>query len=107
MAAIEKTQKYKGVYFILGGTISNLKKEKIKNLRIEELKGRIRKDPEIKEIILAFNSTLEGETTSLYLERILKSFNKKITKLGRGLPVGGELEYADEETLGSALESRK
>lgn len=107
LAAIEKTQKYKGVYFILGGTISNLKKEKIKNLRIEELKERIRKDPEIKEIILAFNSTLEGETTSLYLERILKSFNKKISKLGRGLPVGGELEYADEETLGSALESRK
>jgi len=111
---IEKTKKYKGLYFILGGVISTFKKEGIKKLRIKELIDRIKKpekfrilDAKFKEIILATNPTTEGETTALYLERILKPLNLKITRLGRGLPVGGELEYADEETLGSALEGRK
>lgn len=108
---LEKTKKYKGLYFILGGTVSALKKTDIEKLRIKELEERIKNHPEIKEIILAINPTAEGETTTLYLERLLKPFaaaqGKKITRLGRGLPVGGELEYADEETLGSALEGRK
>lgn len=114
LISIEKTKKYNGFYFILGGTVSALKKEEIKNLKIEELIERI-KNPEkfgisnakFQEIILATNPTTEGEATALYLERILKPLNKKITRLGRGLPVGAELEYADEETLKSALESRK
>jgi len=104
---IEKTKKYKGIYFILGGTVSALKKELISELRIKEIEERIKSHPEIKEVILATNPTTEGEATALYLERLLKPFNKKITRLGRGLPVGGELEYADEETLSSALEGRK
>ena len=103
---IEKTQKYHGRYFILGGTVSMLRKEDMEKLRTEELAERIR-DSAIEEIIIAVNPTTEGEATALYLERVLKPLNKKTTRLGRGLPAGGELEYADEETLGSALEGRK
>lgn len=106
LVSIEKIKKYKGLYFILGGTVSTLKKKDIKNLRTKELLERI-KNSQIKEIIIALNPTTEGEATILYLERLLKPLNKKITRLGRGLPVGAELEYADEETLNSALEGRK
>ena len=95
LATIEKTKKYRGLYFIF------------EKLRVRELAERIKSRLEIQEIILAFNSTSEGEATALSLERLLKPLRKKITRLGRGLPVGGELEYADEETLSSALEGRK
>jgi len=112
---IEKTKKYNGLYFILGGTVSALKKEDIEKLRIKELEEKIKSRPEIKEIIVATNPTTEGEATALYLERLLKSLHPpakgrrvpEITRLGRGLPVGAELEYADEETLGAAFEGRK
>lgn len=106
LASIENTKKYKGRYFILGGTVSAFKKKDVENLRAEKLLKRA-KEPEIKEIILALNPTTEGTATILYLERLLKPLNKKISRLGRGLPVGAELEYADEETLSSALETRK
>jgi len=98
LLAIEKIKKYKGRYFILDGAVSRL---------IEELKKRIKNNSEIKEIIIATNSTTEGEAKALYLERELKLFNIKITRLARGLPMGGELEYADNETLKNALEGRK
>ena len=107
LVAIEKTKKYRGLYFILGGTVSRLKKADIEKLRTKELEERVKNHPEIKEIIIAINPTVQGEATALYLERLLKPFHKKITRLGRGLPVGGELEYADEETLGAAFEGRK
>jgi len=103
---IEKTKKYQGLYFVLGGRVSALKKTDFKKLRTDKFLERI-KNSEISEIIIALNPTTEGEVTFLYLERKLKPLNIKITRLGRGLPVGGELEYADEETLSSALESRK
>jgi len=118
--AIENIKKYNGLYFILGGTIS-LSKEESEKIRIKELIERI-KDPAVfhlfdasfEEIIIATNPTTEGEATALYLERKLKPFTHsdpakpiKITKLARGMPKGGELEYADEETLGDALEGRK
>lgn len=106
LESLEKTKKYKGLYFILGGTVSALKKEDIKELRSQEFMKRA-KDPEIREIIIATNPTTEGEATALYLERLLKPLNKKVTRLGRGLPVGAELEYADEETISSAIETRK
>ncbi|MBI4101597.1 MAG: recombination protein RecR [Candidatus Nealsonbacteria bacterium] len=106
LEAIEKIKKYKGFYFILGGTVSRVRKNDLERLRVKELEERV-KNPEIKEVILALNFNTEGEATALYLERILKPLGKKITRLGRGLPVGGELEYADEETLSSALEGRK
>jgi len=107
LISLEKTKKYNGLYFILGGTVSRLKKAGLKNLRFKELEERVKNHPEIQEIILAFNLTTEGEATTLYLEKILKPLGKKITQLSRGLPIGGELEYADEETLSSALEGRK
>jgi len=112
LETIEKTKKFKGLYFILGGTVSKLKsplfphREDTEDLRTEKLLEKV-KNSEIEEVILALNPTPEGETTALYLERLLRPVNKKITRLGRGLPVGAELEYADAETLGSALEGRK
>jgi len=104
LISIEKTKKYKGLYFVLKGTISL--KNNNKNIRIEELKQRI-ENSDFKEIIIATNSTTEGEATALLIQRELKPFNIKITRLGRGLPVGGELEYADPDTLSSSLDSRK
>ena len=106
LEAIEKTKKYKGLYFVLGGPVSAIKKEELKKLRIKELEERV-KDKKIKEIIIATSLTTEGEALALFLERKLKNSGKKITRLGKGLPTGGELEYADEETLGAAFESRK
>jgi len=103
---LEKTKKFNGLYFILGGTASTLKKKDVEKLRIKELEERVKSHPEIKEIIIATNPTTEGNATTLYLERLLKPFGKKITRLGRGLPVGAELEYADEETLRAAFEGR-
>jgi len=114
--AIEKTGRYKGLYLILGGTMSNLKsktvKEEIKKRAdrlIEIIKG---KTPfigpsEVKEIIIALNSTTEGEITSLWLERRLKNLGIKITRLATGLPKGSELEYADEDTLSLAIKDRR
>lgn len=106
LQAIENTRKYKGLYFILGGTVPVLHRKDSKNIRSQELLKRS-KDSNIKEIILAINPTTEGEATVLFLERLLKHLNKKTTRLGRGLPVGAELEYSDEETLTSSLEGRK
>ena len=115
LISIEKTRKYQGLYFIFGG-------EELKKIRIQEFLERV-KNPEIgeedksssspfaatqvKEVIIALNPIAEGEAFALYLERTLKPLGKKTTRLGRGLPFGGELEYADEETLSSALEGRK
>jgi len=107
LAQIEKTKKFKGSYFILGGTIFGFKKEEMAHLRLKQLEDRIKNEPAINEVILAINPTSEGRTTIIYLAEILKPFGKKITRLGLGLPLGGELEYADEETLSSALEGRK
>ena len=86
--------------------MSPLRRKEKKEIRETEFLKRI-KDQEVKEIIIALNPTTEGESTSLYLERLAKKENKKTTRLGRGLPLGAELEYADEETLSSALEGRK
>lgn len=106
LITIEKTKKYKGLYFVLGGTVG-LKEEDKNKIRIKELKEKI-KNGNFKEIIIAINPTPEGETTALLIERSLASFFQgRVTRLGRGLPVGGELEYADEDTLSSAFEGRK
>jgi recombination protein RecR len=106
LIAIENTKKYNGLYFILNGNISSFKKD---NIRIEELEKRIKSPPGFEEIIIATNPTPEGESTALFLERKFKemSLTVKVTRLARGLPMGGELEYADDETLGSAFEGRK
>ncbi len=109
LEAIEKTGKFKGLYFILIDIISGFRKEEqTKKLeeKVKKLEKRIQEE-KVEEIILALNPTTEGQNTSLWLQRKLKGLNKKITQLGQGLPRGGELEYADEETLSSALESRR
>ena len=105
LEALESIKEYKGLYFILGGAVDPLKKEQRETLRVKELQKRLHHSP-IKEVIIATNPTTEGEATALYLERTLKDSNIKLTRLGRGLPIGGELEYADPETLKQSLENR-
>ena len=110
LKAIEDTKKYNGLYFILGGTVATMKKNDIENLRIEKLIARIKEPNKFTEIIIAINPTPEGKATSILIERALKNIQTtegwKITHLAQGLPVGGELEYADEETLESAFKGR-
>ncbi len=105
LLSIERMGRYKGLYFIIGGTLSSFNKKK-KRIRDKELKKKIKDNSEIKEIIIALNPTTEGKATITYLEKELKPFKRKITKLAKGLPAGGELEYADEETLLSAFKGR-
>lgn len=103
---IENTKKFNGLYHVLGGTIKPHEGAGPEKLNIEQLIERIRKS-EVKEIIIATNPNLEGETTSMYLLKRLKGFELKITHLARGLSVGSDLEYADEMTVSHALEERK
>lgn len=106
VVALEKTG-YQGVYHVLGGVISPIEGIGPENLRIKELFSRIKKDS-IKEIILATDPSLEGEATAMYIAREIQKMSKvKITRIARGLPVGGDLEYADEITLTRALEGRR
>jgi recombination protein RecR len=103
--AIERANEYKGLYHVLGGALSPLSGVGADSLKIQELLNRL-ETSEIKEIILALNPDTEGETTSLYLAKLLKPFSVKITRIARGLPVGGDLEFADEATIGRAFLSR-
>ena len=104
--AIEKTRQYRGRYHVLGGNLSVMSQEEIGKLKIDELLERVKKE-EVKEVIVATNPTTDGDTTALYLARKLKPLKVKITRLGRGIPTGGDIEYADDVTLTSALEGRK
>jgi recombination protein RecR len=104
--AIEKTRQYNGLFHVLGGNLSVMSVDEIKKLKIDELLARISKE-EINEIIIATNPTTDGDTTSLYLARKLRPMKVKVTRLARGIPTGGDIEYADEMTLSSALEGRK
>jgi recombination protein RecR len=104
--AIERTREYKGLYHVLHGAISPVEGIGPSDLRIEELLQRLRVEP-AKEVILATNPNLEGEATAMYLERLIKPLGVRITRLARGLPVGGDLEYADEVTLTQALAGRR
>lgn len=102
---IEDTNQYKGYYFVLGGTINTIEGVTPEDIRIKELVERIR-NLKPREIILALDPTLEGETTVLYLNKLIKPSNIKITRLAKGLPSGANIEYADELTLGNALKFR-
>mgnify|MGYP002515422917 FL=1 len=101
----EKLNNYHGVYHVLNGVISSLHGVGPDDLRIKELIKRI-DDEKIKEIVIATNPTLEGETTALYIARILKDKNVKVSRLAYGLPAGGHLEYVDELTIEKALDNR-
>jgi recombination protein RecR len=103
--AIENTAQYSGVYHVLGGVISPIQGIGPSDLKIDSLVSRIAKG-EIKEVILALSPTMEGDTTSFYLHRKLKEFNVKVTSIARGVPIGGDLEYADEITLGRSITGR-
>ena len=104
--ALEKTGAYKGLYHVLHGALSPVEGIGPKDLRIEELLKRLR-EGKTREVILATNPNFEGEYTANYLQKELKPFALKITGLARGLPIGGDLEYADEGTLSRALEGRR
>ena len=104
--AIEKTREFKGKYHVLGGAISPIDGIGPENLRIRELMARLA-ETEISEIIIATDPNLEGEATATYLTRLIKPLGIKVSRLASGLPVGGDLEYADEVTLGRAFEGRR
>ena len=104
---IERTRQYSGLYHVLGGLISPTEGLTPEKLKIRELVERIKKQASPIELILAFNPTVEGDTTGLYLERVLRPLNIKVSRLARGLSTGGDLEYADETTLINALKNRK
>lgn len=103
--ALERTQEYKGAYHVLHGSISPLNGIGPDQLYINELLHRIG-GGEIKEVIMATNPTVEGEATAIYISKLLKPLGVKVTRLAYGIPVGGDLEYADEVTLARALEGR-
>lgn len=106
--AIENSGAYRGRYHILHGTLSPLEGVTPDQLKINELEGRlVAPDNTIAEMIIGFNPDMEGEATSMYLNHLLRDKGVKITRLARGLPTGGDVEYADELTLASALEGRK
>ncbi len=104
--AIERTREFRGSYHVLGGAISPIAGVGPDQLRIKDLMKRLA-DPSIKEVILATNPNLEGEATATYLTRLLGAMEISVTKLASGLPVGGDLEYADDMTLGRAFEGRR
>lgn len=102
--ALEKTAEYKGLYHVLGGALSPLDGIGPDNLRIKELLTRLKDD--VKEVILATNPNVEGEATAIYLSKLIKPLGVKVTRIARGLPVGGDLEFADQVTLTKAIEGR-
>lgn len=104
VAAIEKTASFDGVYHVLGGVVNQIEGIGPEQLRVNELMERAK---EAKEIILALNPDLEGETTSLYLAQRLRDAGIRVTRLARGLPMGSDIEYADEVTLTNALKGRR
>jgi recombination protein RecR len=106
LVAVEKTGEFHGRYHVLQGAISPIEGVGPDQLRVRELLDRIGRD-DIAEIILCTNPNLEGEATAMYLARLLKPMGLRVTRIASGLPVGGDLEYADELTLGRALEGRR
>ncbi|RKY69657.1 MAG: recombination protein RecR [Candidatus Latescibacterota bacterium] len=103
--AVEKTGQYRGLYHVLGGVLSPLDGIGPDNLRIRELQERVRNG--VQEVILATSATAEGETTSVYLAKLLRPYPVKVSRLAQGLPVGGDLEIASKETLIRAIEERR
>jgi recombination protein RecR len=103
--AMERTHEYNGVYHVLHGSISPMNGIGPEDIRIKELLSRLM-DGKVKEIILATNPRVEGEATSMYISKLVKPLGIKVTRIARGIPIGGDLEYTDEVTLAKALEGR-
>jgi len=106
LIAVERSQEFRGLYHVLHGTISPLDGIGPDALRIKELLGRIKSEV-VQEIIVATNPTMDGEATALYLSKVIKPLGVAVTRIARGLPMGGDLEYTDAVTLGKALEGRR
>jgi recombination protein RecR len=106
IVAVERTQEYRGRYHVLLGAISPIEGIGPDQLKVKELLARVG-DEGVQEVILATNPNIEGEATAMYLARLLKPLGLRVTRIASGLPVGGDLEYADEVTLGRALEGRR
>jgi recombination protein RecR len=106
VVAIERTGEFRGTYHVLQGAISPIDGIGPEQLRVRELLDRLREGG-VSEIILATDPNVEGETTALYIARLVKALGVRVTRIASGLPVGGDLEYADEVTLGRALEARR
>ncbi len=106
LVAVEKSGQFRGLYHVLHGSLSPLRGVGPDDLKIAPLLERLR-DGSVKEVILATNPNVEGEATAVYLSRLLKPLGVRVTRIGLGLPVGSELEYADEVTVGKALEGRR
>jgi len=106
VVAIERTREFRGLYHVLGGAISPIDGIGPNELRIRQLMGRLASD-QVTELILATDPNLEGEATATYLARLVRPMGLRVTRLASGLPVGGDLEYADEVTLGRAFEGRR
>lgn len=106
MVAVEKSQEFKGLYHVLHGTISPLDGVGPDSLRIKELVERVESSG-IREVIVATNPTVQGEATALYLSKVIKPLGIKVTRIARGLPMGGDIEYTDAVTLGKAIEGRR
>ncbi len=105
MLVIENTNQYNGLYFILGGEINTIEGVKPENLNIKKLVNKLKKE-KYSEIILALSPTLEGETTAMYLNKLLKPLKIKVSRIARGLPAGSNIEYADETTITNAFKYR-
>lgn len=106
ISTIESANVYHGKYFVLGGVLNPIEGQTPDVLHVKELMERLKTNPQINEVILAFSPDVHGETTMMYLARKVKELNKKATRLARGLPIGADLEYTDEVTLGDALLGR-
>ena len=106
VAAMERMRDYQGVYHVLHGALSPLEGVGPSDIRIKELLGRLQDDT-VKEVIMATNPNVEGEATAMYIAKLLKPLGIKVTRIAHGLPIGGDLEYADEVTLAKAMENRR
>lgn len=110
VVAIERTREFGGLYHVLGGALSPMEGVGPEELRVAELLGRLRHEPDrapVTEVIVATNPNIDGEATAMYLARLIEPLGVKVSRLASGLPVGGDLEYADEVTLGRALVGRR
>ncbi len=107
VAAMERMREYRGLYHVLHGAISPMQGVGPEQVRLKELLARLREDDGITEVILATNPTVEGEATAMYIARLLKPSGIRTTRIAHGLPVGGDLEYADDVTLSRAMEGRR
>ena len=106
ISTMESTAAFKGKYFVLGGTLNPIDGRTPDTLNVKQLIDRLKGEETIREVILAFSPDVHGETTIMYLGRLIKQLGRKTTRLARGLPIGADIEYADEVTLASAMQGR-